>query len=536
MVGNPFNGWVDCGVTPGVPAGCMSNHWWNPAPRIGFAFDPKGDGKWAIRGGYGIFFEHTSGNEANTESLEYESKSTPITSTPNPLSAASCGGTSGYDCLNPSLLGISGATTTPLQFVSIPHKATWPYMQQWHFDIQHDVGWNTVATISYVGSAGVHLTRSYEYNQMLPVSPGQNPYAPGQVITADDCNNISNGVDTVDAYGVPTNAVTSYGTPVPYTPGVAGGPPSGAAVNLFVACGNSASFFRPYLGVGSIQRKDQTGSSNYNAFEASVRHSFGGLELNAAYTFSHSIDDSSDWNDTGFVNSYNLNAYRASSNFDQRHNITVAYVYDLPIFRGKGLTHSLLGGWQWSGITLIQSGSPFSVYNGGFLASADNAGVGNGFATGGSYPDLAGNPKQGTSGSALAGPLTGFGPLLYNPGAFVLPTGLTFGDAGRNILRNPWRTNFDMALLKHFAVTESKYFEFRAEAFNVFNHLEYTWVGGDSGSAANNAGRGTDSNTIACYGGANNSAGDPTCIGSSYLRSAGSHLPRILQLGLKFIF
>jgi len=536
VIGNPYNGWVDCGITPGVPAGCLKNHWWNPAPRIGFAFDPKGDGKWAIRGGYGIFFEHTNGNESNTESLEYESKSTPITSIPFPLSASSCGGISGYDCLNPSLLGVSGATTTPLQFVSLPSKAIWPYMQQWHLDVQHDIGRNTIATISYVGSVGVHLTRSYEYNQMFPVPASQNPYAPGQVISSADCNNISNGSDNVDSYGVPTNAVTSYGTPVPYTAGVSGGPPSGAATNLYVACGNNANFFRPYQGIGSIQRKDQTGSSNYNALEASLRHSIGGLELNAAYTYSHSIDDSSDYNDTGFVNSYNLNAYRASSNFDQRQNITLAYVYDLPIFKGKGLAHSLLGGWQWSGITLIQSGSPFSVYNEGFNATADNAGVGNGFSTAGSYPDLIGNPKQGIASSPLSGPLSGFGPLLYNPDVFVLPTGLTFGDAGRNILRNPWRTNFDMALLKHFQVTESKYFEFRAEAFNVFNHVEYTWLGGDAGSAADNSGRGTNSNEIACYGGSSNSAGDPSCAGSSYLRSAGTHLPRILQLGLKFIF
>jgi hypothetical protein len=536
VTGNPFNGWVNCGVTPGVPSGCLKSHWWNPAPRIGFAFDPKGDGKWAIRGGYGIFFEHTNGNESNTESLEYESKSTPITSTPGPVSAATCGGATGYDCLNSSLLGVSGATTTPLQFVSLPNKAVWPYMQQWHLDVQHDVGKSTIATLSYVGSVGVHLTRSYEYNQLFPVAAGQNPYAPGQVISSTDCDNIGNGVDIPDAYGVPTNAVTSYGTNVPYTPGTNGGPPSGAAVNLFVACGNNADLFRPFNGVGSITRKDQSGSSNYNALEASLRHSIGGLELNAAYTYSHSIDDSSDNNDAGFVNSYNLNAYRASSNFDQRHNITLAYVYDLPFLVKKGLAHSLLGGWQWSGITLIQSGSPFSVYNEGINATADNAGVGNSFATAGSYPDLVGNPKTGVSASPLAGPQPGFGPLLFNPAAFVLPTGLTFGDSGRNILRNPWRTNFDMALLKHFAITENKYFEFRAEAFNVFNHVEYTWLGGDAGSAADNSGRGTDSNTIACYGGANNSAGDPTCAGSSYLRSAGTHLPRILQLGLKFIF
>jgi hypothetical protein len=537
VVGNPYNGWVDCGVTPGVPSGCLKNHWWNPAPRIGFAFDPKGDGKWALRGGYGIFYEHTNGNESNTESLEPYSKSTPTTSTPNPISAATCGGTTGYDCLNSSLLGAAGSSTTPLQFVSLPNNAVWPYMQQWHFDIQHDIGKNTVATVSYVGSAGVHLTRSYEYNQMLPVAAGQNPYAPGQVISTNDCNNISNGVDNVDAYGVPTNAVTSYGTPVPYTPGVNGGPPSGPATNLFVACGNNSAFFRPYQGIGDIQRKDQTGSSNYNALQATLRHNIGGLELNAAYTYSHSIDDSSDYNDTGFVNAYNLNGYRASSNFDQRHNFTIAYVYDEPFFKHKSVANMFLGGWQWSGITLIQSGTPFSVYNEGFFATADNAGVGNDFATAGSYPDLVSNPHQGVNGSPLAGNLSGFGPLLYNPAAFTLPTGLTFGDAGRNILRNPWRTNFDMALLKHFRVTESKYFEFRAEAFNVFNHVEYNWLGGDAGSAADNAGRGTTSNELACYGpSAPYSAGDPSCAGNAYLRSAGTHLPRILQLALKFIF
>ncbi len=93
-----------------------------------------------------------------------------------------------------------------------------------------------------------------------------------------------------------------------------------------------------------------------------------------------------------------------------------------------------------------------------------------------------------------------------------------------------------MALLKHFPVTESKYFEFRAEAFNVFNHVEYTWLGGDGGSAANNSGAGTAANELTCYGGANNSAGDPSCAGNPYLRSAGTHLPRIMQLALKFIF
>jgi hypothetical protein len=131
--------------------------------------------------------------------------------------------------------------------------------------------------------------------------------------------------------------------------------------------------------------------------------------------------------------------------------------------------------------------------------------------------------------------------LLFNPSAFVAPRGLTFGDAGRNILTNPRRTNFDMALLKHFTVTESKYFEFRAEAFNVFNHTEYSWLGGDAGSAANNQGLGTAASTIGCYGGAENSAGDPSCTtpagaGAAFLHATAVHNPRILQLALKFIF
>jgi hypothetical protein len=112
------------------------------------------------------------------------------------------------------------------------------------------------------------------------------------------------------------------------------------------------------------------------------------------------------------------------------------------------------------------------------------------------------------------------GPLLFNPGAFAQPQGLTFGNAGRNILRNPSRTNVDTGLFKRFAITESRAFEFRAEAFNVFNHTQ--WGGVNSGAN--------------CYGGPNNSAGDPSCLDSSFLHPSYAHNPRILQLGMKFLF
>ena len=527
VVGNPYNGWVDCGVTKGVPAGCMQGHLFNPAPRLGFAFDPKGNGKWAVRGGYGIFFEHTNGNEATTGSLEQYNPLTQTTTVANII---------GYGNITPSLLG---TTTTPLSFVSIPDKATWPYVQQWHLDIEHEIAKNTVATVSYVGSKGTHLTREFDLNQLHTVLLSQNPYVAGESINMNGHNDCGTAFD---AYGVPTDATTPSGATVAYIPGVNGGPPSGPAVNLGVAaCGTVADPFRPYDGIGDITRKEQSSSSIYHALQVALRHNVGSLQLTFAYTYSHSIDDSSDAGDVSSVDTYHLSAYRASSNFDQRHVINFGYVYDLPFFKSAGLKRKLLGGWEWSGITLIQSGTPFTVYNGGGNGvPGDNAGSGNGVTTSGaSYPDLVGNP----SAPVQQLPGTGFGPFFFNPSAFDAPRGLTFGDSARNLLTNPFRTNFDMALLKHFAVTESKYFEFRAEAFNVFNHIEWAWLGGDSGSAASNTPFGSPTNSISCYGGANNSAGDPSCTlpaptgaGVAFLHANAVHNPRILQLALKFIF
>ena len=143
--------------------------------------------------------------------------------------------------------------------------------------------------------------------------------------------------------------------------------------------------------------------------------------------------------------------------------------------------------------------------------------------------DLVGNPNSGVDNTVSA---AGFGPAFFNAGAFAVPRGLTFGNSGRNILRNPRRTNFDMALFKHFAIKENMGFEFRAEAYNVFNHTEWAWLGGDGGSAANNSPFGSPTNTCADLApGTNNCTSD-----NGFLRVAAAHNARILQLGLKFIF
>jgi hypothetical protein len=112
------------------------------------------------------------------------------------------------------------------------------------------------------------------------------------------------------------------------------------------------------------------------------------------------------------------------------------------------------------------------------------------------------------------------GPLLYNPNAFAAPRGLTFGNAGRNILRMPQRINFDIGVFKHFKATENTVIEFRTEAFNVFNHTQWQSI----------------NNFIGCYGASNHLAGDSSCLNNVVLHPATAHRPRTLQFALKFLF
>jgi hypothetical protein len=516
---NEFNGWVQCGVGR-EPAGCTKGHLFNPAPRIGFAFDPKGDGRWALRGGYGIFFEHMNANEAGTGALEPQNPAT-LTTTVRSIG--------GYANIVPQ----TGGTATPLSVISLPDQIHWPYVQQWHLDIQHDLLKNTVLTVGYVGSKGTHLSRQYDLNQLFPTPASENPYGLHEPMGVG-VDPVSQGPtecgsgNNTDAYGVPSDSTTPSFAPLAYAgPGILS-----PAVNAAIAvCGVNPDPFRPYVGVGGIKRVDQMSSSIYHALQFNLRQSVGSLLFNLAYTYSHSIDDASSGGDLTIPDAYNFAAYRASSNFDQRHSFSLSYVYDLPFFKKPGLVHTLLGGWQWSGITFVQTGTPFTVTNGGGNGvPGDTAGVANTIAANGvpSQPDTVADPKAGIVQNSVPS----FGPIYFNPGAFVAPRGLTFGNTGRNTLVNPRRTNFDMALFKHFAITERASFEFRAEAFNVFNHTEFAWLGGGAGSAGGNSPFSSPTNTATCYGGANFSAD----CGSPFLRAAAAHNARILQLGAKLIF
>jgi hypothetical protein len=414
-----------------------------------------------------------------------------------------------------------------------------------------------------VGSKGTNLTAELETNQLQPATSnpyglhepmrtkGENPANTGGTSGYGDCTATHSGNTTQANYYLRNGSVV--------VPGDAG------YNNLVAACyasspssPSSPNGLRTYApGIGEIHSLQNVANSSYHAFQATLRKIQGPLTLGVAYTYSHSLDNASDRSDATFVNSFNLKGNRASSNFDQRHLLHVSYIYDLPLLKffdtflhavddvntpesrtswqNSHVVKAVLDGWQLSGLTIFETGIPFTVVNNGSptgISALDNAGVANGVGSG-SYPDWSGisaksrRPAGGNNSKSV-------GPLLLNPAAFIAPRGLTFGNAGRNDLNNPRRWNSDMAILKHFPVYQQVNAEFRAEAFNVFNTTQFRIYDPTLGNQAENE--------VSCYGGdaayfsAAGGAGTDCLTGSSFLHPVDAHRPRTIQFALKLIF
>jgi hypothetical protein len=232
------------------------------------------------------------------------------------------------------------------------------------------------------------------------------------------------------------------------------------------------------------------GFSNYHAFIARVERTFSnGLSFLAAYTGSKSIDNSSFAGNVGAQpaeaqNAYDRNAEKGLSYWDVPQRLVLSYIWDIPF--GKGM----LGGWQLSGITQFQSGNPWSV-----LVAADPANVGNG----GQRADLVGNPFP--EGFKPGGPRR----LRLDPAAFAIPRRGTFGNSGRNIIRDAPTNQWDINLAKDFRLGDRMRLEFRTEVFNLWNHTQFNQF--------------------------DNTVNNPT-FGT--WRSASA--PRIVQFGLKLVY
>jgi hypothetical protein len=225
---------------------------------------------------------------------------------------------------------------------------------------------------------------------------------------------------------------------------------------------------RPYPAFGNITVDSASAVSSYNALQTSLEKRFSkGLSFLIGYTYSKSIDDGSAWN-AGALNVFNFRAERGLSTFDTRNRFVASYTYDIPVGKGRtfgssmsGVANAILGGWQTNGILTVQSGNPVDILINGNSPTPQPG------TNSASRPDLVAgcDPNNGKKD-----PNAGW----FNTGCFTSAFNGRFGNLGRNVVIGPGTVDFDTALLKRFPLgAETRYVQFRAEFFNLFNHPNF---------------------------------------------------------------
>jgi len=476
----------------------------NVAPRVSVAWDVTGHQKTVVRAGFGIFYDAYS-QDMFMGHLPFNSFYDPgpaySGNAPHPISVA---GTSGFT------LGSGPVFNTFPSLMSdrfgVDQNLRTPYMENYNLNLQQQINRKMTLQVSYVGSQGHKLLRFRDLNQPT--------------------------LAMIQAYDYHDNGCC--------TPGIFTG--GGVYYNYEEASGNSI----------------------YNSLQTSFRiDNWHGLTSTFNYTWSHSIDDSSDGED--YVpnaaqpdNSQATNRFnRGNSNFDVRNRLAWNFIYEIPNSSDSRFK-IIRNGWGLNGIVTVQAGQPFHLnYN----FEDDYNGTGEFFAR----PDVVGpivyhqnDPNNFLQLTSFSVPCTfdGLGNAatnctLINPATgatcttLVVPTcinSMHFGSEGRNSLIGPHFRQFDFSIYKKTAITEHLNMELRFEAYNLFNHPNFAnpYLPNFIADAAQQ-GIADGTATSACPGvPAGRSCGalhltatGDVGIGYPFLGSGG---PRSLQIAAKFTF
>ena len=390
----------------------------NFAPRLGFAWDPTGSGKTAIRGGYGIFYD----------TILYGIYEQNIFANPPYVSSIDIPNTR----LENPTAGSPSVSLVPKTLRGVAADYKNPYSQQWSLDIQREFFKDFIVDVAYVGTKGTHLIGIADINQ---------PF-----------------IGAAAAAGI-----------VP-----AGGYIKAAQTPRLNA-------LRPYQGYAAINMIEPWFNSNYNGLQLSAEKRFSGnTRFGLAYTFSKAITDNRSDRSSApqYVYSFRTSE-RGLAQFDRRHVLTINYVYEIPFFRAQeGVVGHILGGWELSGITTMQTGLPLNPASG---LGNDPGGVGVTLnsSTAGPRPDWVCNPNEGAPHSMFQ---------WFNTACFAeVPLGVARpGNAGRSVIQGPGLQRWDMSLFKNIKLpfTESTRLQIRDEAFNLFNHTNPFDVNTTLGNAA----------------------------------------------------
>ncbi|MCZ2146886.1 MAG: carboxypeptidase-like regulatory domain-containing protein [Bryobacterales bacterium] len=435
--GNPVDGMV-LARDPGVPPGFIDSRPIQVAPRIGIAYDLFGNGKTALRGGFGI------SKQAQLSNNTYFNRMTPappLVYTPQIFYGSMDTFLQAQGVIFPSAVG------------AFERAPVTPSVYNYSLGVQHAVGFKTVVDVSYVGNVGRHLMQNRDLNTL--------PY----------------GARFQPANADPTNPQK----PLPDT------------------------FFQRYTGYTNVTYVENSGTSNYNALQVSATRRFSaGVQFGLAYTWSKAmgltdVDDQP----LPMFRPYRIWNY-GRLGFDQTHILVVNYLWDLPkasrLLPNPVIRH-LFDNWQWNGITTFSSGTPSGI---GYSTTdgADITGGGDG-----SRVFVVQNPL-------LPGDVRSFG-RWFNTNAFVRPAKGDIGNAPKDVFRLPGINNWDLTFLKRIPIgaNEKRYFQFRWELYNAFNHTQFQGV--DSSARFDPAGN---------------------QVNARFGQVISTRLPRIMQFSLQLYF
>jgi Carboxypeptidase regulatory-like domain/TonB dependent receptor/TonB-dependent Receptor Plug Domain len=420
-----FSGPVADGVVKTSTASFWPTSYRDLSPRIGFALKLTGNSDLLLRGGYGIYYDRPSAGFAegqlgqqpfSLQQLAFFTQNAGATlQVPfSPLLPPA----SSFPIYQPRFAG-GGAFTS-----GVSPDIRDPYTQEYNLNLQYAFAANYLFELGYVGSHTTHSPASIEFNQALLASP-QNP------INGTAMNTASNVIQRL-----------------------------------------------PYQGISQGSLFSETGLiANYNSLQASVtRRLAHGFQFLSSYTWSKILDETSGsggssvfelWLPTN--DQHNPRQAYGLTDFDRDQRVVVNLTWDTPKFQqAPRFTRQLLGGWQLSGIAVVQSGSPITILD-------SNAGL-----VYGNFENRAqrtgSNPA--TSGSLHSRVLNGY----LDPNAFTIappapnssgPGDTDFGNSSVGIVRGPGQHNIDMAVERTFPVKESSSFRFRAEFFNLTNTPQF---------------------------------------------------------------
>jgi hypothetical protein len=464
------------------------------APRLGFAYQPMKNT--VVRGGFGISYDR-----ARTDYTSNEAQAPPNVLTPLLY----------YGSLNNINAAAANGPRATIGLTAVSPQDTTPNMYSYNLGIQRNVGKGVVVDVAFVGSLGRNLEQVINVNAV--------PYGATFLPSSQNLYLYSNVIPKVQS-----------GLPAAY---------SAAGLNFDGVNALPQDFLRPYSGYGDISDRNNGASSNYNSLQVSVNRQIGhGLMVGGAYTLSKMFVTNN--TDTDSVNPFNTRAYeyRIAAN-DQLHNLVVNYVYNVPgaaHFMGNNrIAKTVFDGWELAGVSIFRSGTPIEL-----------------------SPSISGV----NAGQVITGSYT-FGPLFYESGsgAVIVPNqgnngdhininSVYLGQPGelapwpRTYIRTPGTNNTDLSIYKNFKVNSDgkKYLQLRLEAFNAFNHTQFSGYNTSTNLTTSTGATGSSVLNVANFSQliiTNNlrpAAGSTKTLGSYFGEYSGTREQRIVQLAAKFYF